>query len=139
VNTLVDTAVWSLALRRKPQHLGAFERPIVAELTELIKEGRARIIGLVRQELLSGVKTPAQYEKLRLNLRAFPDEPISTSDYEAAARASNDCRSRGIVVSTVDVLICQVAVARRWSIFTTDPDFEGYARILPVQLHKVRR
>jgi Arc/MetJ family transcription regulator len=54
-----------LALRRKIQDLNAAEKASVAELTELIEEGRARIIGLIRQELLSGIKNSAQYEKLR--------------------------------------------------------------------------
>jgi predicted nucleic acid-binding protein len=139
VNTIVDTSVWSFALRRKAQDLNAAEKAIVAELTELIKEGRARIIGLIRQELLSGIKTSAQYEKLRATLRSFPDEPIDTSDYEAAAKASNDCRSRGVTVSIIDILICAIALARDWSIFTSDPDFKNYARILPIRLHTPRR
>ena len=138
MNTLVDTSVWSLALRRKPGDLSLAEQSVVRELADLTKEGRARIIGLVRQELLSGIKTPAQYEKLRLALRAFPDEPIDTSDYEAAAKASNSCRSRGIMASVVDALICETAVARQWSIFTTDPDFEKYAGVLPIRLHAPR-
>ncbi len=139
MNTLIDTSVWSLALRRKPQDLSAVERLVVTELTEVIEEGRGRIIGPVRQELLSGIKNPAQYEKLRLTLRAFPDEPINTSDYESAAKAGKDCRSKGIVVSTVDILICAVTLARRWSIFTMDPDFKNYARVLPIKLHSSRR
>jgi len=139
VNVLVDTSVWSLALRRKAQDLGAGERSAVAELAELIKEGRARIIGLVRQELLSGIKTSGQYERLRGILRGFPDEPIGTSDYEAAAKASNDCRTKGIAVSVSDILICAIALARDWSIFSADPDFKTYARILPVKLHLPRK
>jgi hypothetical protein len=70
------------------------EKDAVAELTELIQEGRARIIGLVRQEMLSGIKTSGQYEKLRGILRSFPDEAITISDYETAAKASNDCRTK---------------------------------------------
>ncbi len=138
MNALVDTSVWSLALRRKAQDLSAAEKSTVTELSELVKEGRARIIGIVRQELLSGIRTAAQYEKLRAALRAFPDEPVETTDYEEAAKASNNCRSSGLVVSVVDVLICTVALARDWSVFTTDPDFKSYARILPIRLH-VRR
>lgn len=139
MNVLVDTAVWSLALRRKPQDLSAAERATVAELTELIQEGRARIIGLVRQELLSGIKTSGQYEKLRGILRSFPDEAVSTSDYEAAAKASNECRAKGVAVSVSDMLICAIALARDWPIFTTDPDFRNYARVLPVKLHTPRK
>jgi predicted nucleic acid-binding protein len=119
--------------------LSAAEKSTVAELTEMIQEGRARIIGMVRQELLSGIKTPAQYEKLRATLRSFPDEPIATPDHEAAAKASNDCRSKGIVVSVVDILICTIALTRDWSIFTTDPDFKNYARVVPIQLHTPRK
>jgi predicted nucleic acid-binding protein len=139
VNVLVDTSVWSLALRRKAQDLSAGERSAVAELAELIKEGRARIIGLVRQELLSGIKTSGQFERLRGILRGFPDEPIGTSDYEAAAKASNDCRTKGIAVSVSDILICAIALARDWSIFAADPDFKTYARILPIKLYLPRK
>ena len=128
MNVLVDTSVWSLALRRKNESLGANEKLLVTELAELIREGRARIIGLIRQELLSGIKTAEQYEKLRLNLRPFPDEAIDTVDYEDAAKASNRCRARGVDVSIVDILLCAVGMKREWAIFTTDPDFSNYAR-----------
>lgn len=138
MNTLVDTSVWSFALRRKPTDLSEAERALVTELSELAKEGRVRIIGPVRQELLSGIKTDAQYEKLRVALQVFPDEPLQTQDYESAAKASNDCRAKGVVVSAVDVLICATALTREWNIFTTDPDFRNYAKILPIRLHKLR-
>jgi predicted nucleic acid-binding protein len=138
VNVLVDTSIWSLALRRKARDLNPAERAAVAELTHLIQEGRARIIGLVRQELLSGIKTSTQYEKLRGVLRSFPDEPAATADYEAAAKASNECRARGVAVSVSDILICAIAIARDWSIFAADPDFKSYARILPLNLHTPR-
>jgi predicted nucleic acid-binding protein len=139
VNVLVDTSIWSLALRRKAQDLNPAERAAVAELTDLIKEGRARIIGLVRQELLSGIKTSTQYEKLRAVLRSFPDEPVATTDYEAAAKAGNKCRAAGVAVSVSDILICAIAITRDWSIFAADPDFKAYARILPSKLHTLRK
>jgi hypothetical protein len=138
MNVLVDTSVWSLALRRSPGDLTAAQQSLVDELQHLTGEGRVRIMGLIRQELLSGIKTAAQYEKLRVALRAFPDVPIATSDYEAAAKVGNDCRSRGIAASVVDALICQIALTRQWSIFTTDPDFKAYARVLPIKLHAPR-
>jgi predicted nucleic acid-binding protein len=135
VNILVDTSVWSLALRRKLRDLGPDYRGLIDELAELIKEGRARIIGPVRQEILSGIGDADQYEKLRLTLRSFNDEPLETADYEAAAKAGNACRTRGIAVTAVDLLICTVALSRQWSIFTTDPDFKNYSRVLPITLY----
>lgn len=138
MNVLVDTSVWSLALRRRPHDLSSAEQAAVAELTQLIRHGRVRILGLIRQELLSGIKTAAQFEKLRAALRAFPDEPVGTADHEAAAKAGNTCRSRGVVVSLVDILICTVATTRGWAVFTTDADFARYANVLPVKLHVPR-
>ena len=139
MNVLIDTSVWSLALRRKNESLSSNERFLVAELSELIREGRARMIGLVRQELLSGIKATEQYEKLRLHLRSFPDEVVDTSDYEEAAKAGNRCRAKGVVVSIVDILLCAVANKRLWTIFTTDPDFSNYAKVLPLRIHAPRR
>jgi hypothetical protein len=98
-----------------------------------------RVIGLVRQELLSGIKSNEQYERLSLYLRAFPNELIDTLDYEEAAMAGNRCRAKGIVISIVDVLLCAVTVRRNWTIFTTDPDFSHYARVLPLAIHVPRK
>jgi predicted nucleic acid-binding protein len=139
VNTIVDTSVWSLALRRRAEDLNEREKQLVVELSELIREGRACIVGLIRQELLSGIKSPEQYEKLRVTLRAFPDEELVTSDYEAAAKASNACRSKGIAISVVDALICAIANSRDWTIFTTDPDFGNYETVLPIKHHNARK
>ena len=97
------------------------------------------MVGLVRQELLSGIRNPAQHENIRTSLRAFLDEPIDTADHEAAAKANNDCRARGVAVTTVDILICTIALRRSWSIFTTDPDFKNYANVLPIKLHTPRK
>ena len=89
MNVLVDTSVWSLSLRCAPRDLNDGERRTVRELTELISEGRANLMGLNRQEVLSGIRSPAQFEKLRALLRSFIDVAIDTTDYESAAEASN--------------------------------------------------
>ena len=138
MKVLIDTSVWSLALRRRPRDLNARESLLVSELTELVQEGRAGIIGLIRQELLSGIKSSNQCEDVRKTLRAFADEPVGIEDHEAAAKASNACRAKGIAATVVDMLICAVAHRRSMSVFTTDPDFQSYARCLPLKLHTVR-
>ena len=138
MNVLVDTSVWSLAFRRKRNELSKDEAALVKELTELIDEGRAQLIGVIRQELLSGIKTDEQFEKLKRALSVFLDAVLTTEDFEAAASASNDCRKRGVASSTADMLICAVALRRGWEIFTTDPDFGHYAKILPIKHHHIR-
>lgn len=134
----MDTSVWSLALRRPSRRLSSSEQAVVVELSELINEGRARIIGIVRQELLSGIKTAQQFQKLREVLASFPDEPVASPAFEYAAELGNQCRSRGVSVSSPDMLICSIASSRGWAIFSTDPDFSRYAGLLSLQLHARR-
>jgi predicted nucleic acid-binding protein len=136
---LVDTPVWSLSLRRKPKDLHADEKRRVDALAFLVRDGNAVLIGPIRQELLSGIREGAVFERLREALRAFPDEPLVTDDFEEAARASNVCRSSGIAGSAVDFLICAVALRRKLEIFTLDHDFDQYAKHLPLRLHEPRR
>jgi predicted nucleic acid-binding protein len=132
---LVDTPVWSLALRRRPEHLSPQEQWLIQALAELIRERRVEMLGPIRQELLSGIREEAQFRKLRDHLRAFPDHPLEAADYEEAAHMNNRCRARGIAGSAVDFLICAAAHRRGWAILTTDRDFQNYASVLPVRLH----
>ena len=132
---LVDTPVWSLALRRRPENLSDQERQLTQALAELIREGRVQMLGPIRQELLSGIREEAQFRKLRNYLRAFPEFPLEVADYEEAAHMNNRCRTRGIAGSAVDFLICAAADRRGWAILTTDQDFRKYASVLPVRLH----
>jgi hypothetical protein len=137
MNLLVDTPVWSLALRRKPADLSPREERITQALAEVIRDGRAQLVGVVRQELLSGIREPERFRKLREYLRAFDDPAVDTEDYEEAAQMHNRCRARGIAGSAIDFLICSVAFRRQWQIFTTDEDFERYGRILGLKLYAI--
>ena len=131
---LVDTPVWSLALRRRRGELNARERRVTLMLAELIREGRAQLMGVVRQELLSGIREEERFKKLRDYLRAFEDPQPQTGDYEEAARMANLCRRQGVAGSTVDFLICALAGRRNWHILTTDRDFARYAKVVGVKL-----
>jgi predicted nucleic acid-binding protein len=134
VKVLVDTPVWSLALRRQPRDLNANEIKLKNALTELVREGRVLIIGPVRQELLSGIREESQFNRVRERLEPLQDLSIETSAYESAARMSNLCSSRGVANSSVDMLICAVAMASQAPILTTDRDFLRYVGLLPIQL-----
>jgi predicted nucleic acid-binding protein len=135
MRVLIDTSVWSLALRRKSADLSAGEQSLVDQLRNLIREGRVQLLGVVRQEVLSGIRYPEQFEKIRAFLRPFPDEPLDIEDYEMAAQAGNTCRAKGVAVSGVDALICAIALRKDFPIFTTDSDFKHYAQILALKLH----
>jgi predicted nucleic acid-binding protein len=138
VLVLVDTPIWSLALRRTSTDLSAREQRLTAALRELIREGRAQLVGPVRQELLSGIRQESSYRKLRDHLRAFDEPNLEIADYEEAASINNQCRARGVAGSAIDFLICAAASRRDWQIFTTDKDFTRYAAVASLKLYEVR-
>lgn len=100
---------------------------------------RAELLGVIRQELLSGIRDSTQFEKLRGRLRAFPDLPVTTADHERAAEFFNLCRAQGIQGSNTDFLICAVAERQQIPILTTDDDFGLFAKHLPIVLHSPER
>ena len=138
MNVIVDTSVWSLAFRRT-RATARGDASMVEELTELIREGRALLMGPIRQELLSGISDARQFTALRDGLRAFADVAIRELDYERAAEFSNSCRQSGVQGSHVDFLICSVAAGSSSAILSTDRDFTRYARRLPISLYEARR
>ena len=132
---IVDTPVWSLVLRQRPEDLSVSDQDLTKAVGELIREGRVGMLGPIRQELLSGIREEAQFKKLRDYLRAFDEPVLEVLDYEEAARMTNVCRGRGISGSAIDFLICAAAHRRKWAIFTTDQDFPRYAALLPLHLY----
>ncbi|NET09350.1 MAG: PIN domain-containing protein [Merismopedia sp. SIO2A8] len=134
MSVIVDTSVWSLALRRKTRTESS---EIIEQLSDLITNDQVVIIGAIRQEILSGVRHMEQFQKLRSYLGAFPDLTLSHDDYELAAEFFNTCRRNGVQGSNTDFLICAVAHRRRYSIFTTDKDFENFKAHIPIQLWNV--
>jgi len=65
---LVDTCIWSAALRSKQPK----NEQLAQELMSLIDDSRAKIIGVIRQELLSGYSNEQRYENLRKRMNWFP-------------------------------------------------------------------
>ena len=92
-------------------------------LAEFI-EHRVQMLGIIRQELLSGSN--------RENPRRI--RPACDIHHLTAARFFNDCKRRGIQGSAIDFLICAQAYRNGMSILTTDDDFLQYSRHLPIKI-----
>ena len=132
MKVIVDTSVWSLALRRKDVVMS----PKVLSLVRLIEEGMVVLIGPVRQEILSGIKQPQQFERLRERLEAFPDLELNTRDFEKAAELCNLCIAKGVQAAHTDFIIAASAINRGYAVLTADKDFDHIARIVPVLMHQ---
>jgi len=74
----VDTSIWSVALRRKAHELNPVERAAVAELGNLVKEGRAKNYRLgPGKSCYPALRQRTNTKKMRAVLRAFPDELLA--------------------------------------------------------------
>jgi predicted nucleic acid-binding protein len=105
-------------------------------LRALVEDDRVVLVGPVRQEVLSGLKDEALFERLRKRLKAYDYMPLVREDFETAARIHNQCRRRGICGSAVDFLLCAIAHRAEIAIFTTDRDFARYSAVVPIHLHE---
>ena len=130
MKVIVDTSVWSLALRRQKQQ----NNSTVNILRDFIADGRVVLLGAVRQEILSGIKHQKQFEKLKNYLKAFPNLELDTKDYELAAEYFNICRGHGVQGANTDFLICATANRRNYEILTIDKDFIGFSQYLSIVL-----
>ena len=124
LSVLVDTSVWSLALRR--------DRPdITPELAELrrVLRGHEPVFttGLVLQELLQGFRGPRARDAIIERFAALPSLRPEREDHIAAADLRNDCRRRGLQVGTIDALLAQLCIRFELTLLTTDTDFARIA------------
>ena len=132
MKVIVDTCIWSAALRR--DYIDKY--PALDILKELITDVRIQMMGPIRQEILSGIKSKKQFEQLKDYLSAFPDLPLQTHDFELAAEYFNINRKKGVQGSNTDFLICAVSYRYQMPIFTDDKDFIAYKKNLPIILFK---
>ena len=134
---LSDTSVWSIALRRRHHDRNDAEKRLYFHWHEAVRTGQACLMGPIRQEVLSGVPSTAQFQTLKSQLDVIPSLPIDDAIWELAAEYFNTCRRHGIAPAATDMTICAAAHVHGASIFTTDPDFARYSAHLPITLHTV--
>ena len=106
------------------------------EWTQLVRSGEAALMGPIRQEVLSGIRSRESFAAIQEELGNFRYLEIIPSDYDQAARFFNACRARGVTGTAIDLLICSVARRTDIPIFTTDADFEHYAPHVGIRLHR---
>lgn len=128
---LVDTSVWSLALRRDaPDSI-----PEVVELGRALEAGdEIFVTGLVLQELLQGFNQPKAYDQIIEYFESLPFIVPEREDYIRAANLRNRCRKKGIRVGTIDVLLAQLCIDREIEILTTDKDFLQIAKVASLKV-----
>jgi predicted nucleic acid-binding protein len=125
VTLLVDTSVWSLALRRDVES----SEPEVRQLKEaLLGADIVVTTGLVLQELLQGFSGAKASAQIIERFTALPLLQPSREDHVAAAELRNACRRSGVQLGTIDALIAQLCIRHDLTLLSTDKDFKSAAK-----------
>ena len=131
MSLLVDTSVWSLALRRDAPP----DVPEVRGLRDALSGGEiVATTGVILQELLQGVVPERSRTQITGMLAALEYLTPSRGDHVAAAGVRNTLRSAGVQVGTIDALIAQLAIAGGHVLLTTDNDFRAASSHINLQL-----
>lgn len=126
MNLVVDTSVWSLVLRR-PQvddsniHVQAF-------CAYIESSNRLFLLGNIIQELLDGLRSPKQFDRLVQLLEPFPLLDPDRSTYVAAAKLRTTCRAQGVLAGPIDFLIAAACCQHGFPLLTADRDFSRIAK-----------
>ena len=121
---LVDTSVWSLALRRDAPSPASE----VTALVEAIRNGETIVTtGLVLQELLQGFSGPKARDQILDRFSAVPLLVPDRNDYVEAAGLRNRCRRKGVQIGTIDALLAQLCIRHDLTMLTSDNDFRRIA------------
>jgi predicted nucleic acid-binding protein len=131
---LVDTTVWSLALRRRRKVLDPAERADLLRLGDLIDLNQAFLTDIVCYELLCGITSASLFQQTKEYLEELPRLSTGFDEMQLAAQCFTTCAQAGIATATADLLICAVAIANMLPVYTADRDFARYAKVLPVRL-----
>jgi predicted nucleic acid-binding protein len=128
---LVDTSVWSLALRRDAEAT----EPEVQELKEALFGAEVVVTtGLVLQELLQGFSGAKAQTQIIERFGALPLLQPDRDDHIGAAALRNSCRQSGVQLGTIDALLAQLAIRHDLTLLTTDKDFTHAAKHCPLRV-----
>ena len=130
---MVDTSVWSLALRRDPISAAPQVRAFRNAL-----EGEEIVVttGLVLQELLQGFAGPRARKDIIERFAALPLLGPDRQDHIDAAELRNSCRRAGVQVGTIDALLAQLCIRHDLTLLSTDNDFVHAAAHCPLKVWK---
>jgi predicted nucleic acid-binding protein len=131
VSLLVDTSVWSLALRRDAE-----ASTQAVEVLRSALEGADQVFttGLVLQELLQGFAGPKARSQLIERFGALAFLQPDREDHIEAAEVRNTCRRNGVQIGTIDAVLIQLCLRHDLVMLSTDNDFRSASRHVKFRL-----
>lgn len=128
---LVDTSVWSLALRRDTTSID----PRVEHLERVLVAGDdVATTGLILQEVLQGIRGPRHRGLVLERLGSCALVQPERRDHIDAAELRNRCRRSGVQIGTVDALLIALCLRHGLTMLSADRDFGHAATVVPLDV-----
>ena len=127
---VIDTSVWIPLLNGRDHHKAEQARTFIEGPEDI------GIPGIVLEEVLRGLQTDAQFERVRdVLLSDFTYLELKQSVFIRSAQIFRTLRKRGKTIrSTADCLIAACAIEESASLLEDDADFRTIAAVTPLRL-----
>jgi predicted nucleic acid-binding protein len=128
---VVDTSVWIDVLNNR-------STPQADHCVALIEDGQpVALTDVIFTEILQGISSPEEVDRVEHHLRAFPILRLATlDDFAVAAELYRTARRSGITVrKTMDCLIAAACVAADEPLLHADRDFDLLADCTALRIH----
>ncbi|MFW5980582.1 MAG: PIN domain-containing protein [Halanaerobiaceae bacterium] len=112
---IVDTSIWIDYFK--------YEKNVEFIENGLMNE-KIFVVGPVVSELLQGVKTEKEYNKLINCIEAIPFIDTSFKDWKKAGTISYKLRRRGLTIPLTDIIISAIALNNQVFIYSKDEHFK---------------
>ncbi len=114
---IIDSSVWIPALRNKDSQ----EK---ADVSRLVQEGEAAIVGMVMAEILRGARNQADFDELHDQLLAASFVEDNAESWVLASQVLLDLKLKGQLIPFADAVIAAQALLGDHVVFTHDEHFE---------------
>ncbi len=131
MSVIADTCVWTVYLNQSRSN-----RPeSVSLLDRLVKANEVIYIpGLVYQEVLQGIKSPAVRDEVAQALQQFYWLDATADHFREAPELYCMAKSKGFSIGTIDCLIAAQCIATGSYLLTDDKDFDGLVKCSKLKL-----
>ena len=126
-NILVDTSVWIEFFRRK-------ESSISLRLKEYLNLNKVSYTGPIAVELYQGARTSKEVEVIDQVFQTTHYVEITRLHYHHAGQISHEAARRGMIFSTVDLILAVVAYDEQLKLFSLDTHFKEISQFCPLSL-----
>ena len=126
---LPDTCAWI-------DFFNARQTPLATAVENALLHGEVYTCGIVKYELVQGVRSEKQEKALLDGLRAVSFLEMTESLWIKAGRLSSVLRKKGVTIPLSDIIVAVLALENGLTVLTVDRHFEPVPELRVAKVHK---